>query len=275
MIGKLYTTDWADVGGRRIGKVGPSSSKKLEVQKTTYGMSPLHLSSTSRALYRVFVAPPPLLSQNVLKPRTILRTIVYKKPVRRHALSDTYTIDNAITAPYINLVDLDGNFHHNFPRDQVSYDRVQNHLLLVQGAGSENDESAIPTCKIISKIDLRARQQKKLDAERRRDTGQSSGPSAKNLELNWAIAGGDLKHRLEKMKGFLRDGRKVELLLGPKRRGRAATIEECKKVVTSIRDAVAEVKGAAQSKEPEGVLGGVMTLVFEGKRLESKDKGKQ
>lgn len=96
------------------------------------------------------------------------------------------------------------------------------------------------------------------------------------MELNWAIAGGDLRHRLEKMKGFLREGRKVEVLFGPKRKGRKATDAECQTVLKAVRDAVGGCKGSSEAKEPEGTVGGVLTMVFQGRAIEKEaDKGKR
>ena len=92
----------------------------------------------------------------------------------------------------------------------------------------------------------------------------------KNLELNWGIDGNDLSHRLGKMKDFLREGRKVTLLLGPKRWRRVATPEECNRVLEKVRAAVDECKGARDVKEAEGKVGGVMTLTFMGQKAEKE-----
>jgi translation initiation factor IF-3 len=254
-------------------------------------MPPYHISSIPRALYRVFVAPnlnvsrtllsnvvfKPLLRRPVL-PQVSIRTKMYKKNTQRHALTDSYTLDNAITSPRINFIDLNGVYHQDIPTvdAQSSLNRTTHHLMLVSpgrvdefGRPSLN-ASHLPVCKAISKIELRTQHQKKLDIARRKSKGIGSGPSPKSLELNWAIASGDLKHRLEKMKEFLREGRKVEVLLGPKRRGRVATEKECQVVLQAVKDAVAECKGAGQAKEPEGRIGGVLTLVYEGRRIEKE-----
>jgi len=76
------------------------------------------------------------------------------------------------------------------------------------------------------------------------------------------------------MKGFLEEGRKVEVMLGPKRKGRAATLEECERVLRMIMEVFEGCKGASVGKRPEGKLGGVMTMVFEGKRVE-REKGEK
>ncbi|KAF2643839.1 hypothetical protein P280DRAFT_466569 [Massarina eburnea CBS 473.64] len=266
-------------------------------------MSQYYIPSTSRALYRVFIAPtltpayplrlqtPFLLPYYTTRlpspPQTTVRHKTYKKDIQRHALSDHFTFDNAIQGTYINLVSDTGEYKQNVPLYEAlrSYNRVTHHLLQLSSGEDEVDEEgyeipgALPLCKVISKIDLRAQHTKKLEIMRRTLMGKGAGPDAKNLELNWAIAGGDLGHRLEKLKGFLKDGRKVEVLIGPKIRGRVATEEECRDLLLQVRGTVEELSGAREIKKPDGVIGGVMTLFFEGKNLgestspEKKPKG--
>ncbi|EOA90562.1 hypothetical protein ACJQWK_07776 [Exserohilum turcicum] len=262
-------------------------------------MPPTHISGTSRALYRVFIAPSlrtstsiPLLyapafapsaslptslasSTPSLAPRTTIRTKKYTKDTRRHALSDYYVIDNAIEADRINLVDENGQFHSDVDLDEAldSFDKVTHHLVqMTPGKVDEYgqvDPESLPTCRVISKIDLRTQHQRKLETLRRQAKGQGAGPSSKSLELNWAIAPGDLKHRLEAFKRFLREGRKVEVMLGPKKQGRKATPEEASAVIKAVRDAVDECKGSHEVKS-EGQVGDVMMVVFEGKKLDKK-----
>ncbi|KAF2127022.1 hypothetical protein P153DRAFT_377929 [Dothidotthia symphoricarpi CBS 119687] len=259
-------------------------------------MPPTHISSTSRALYRVFIAPnlrtntpiplqflpafaaPTASSSHSLVSRTTVRTKTYTKDTRRHALSDHYILDAAITSPLINFVDEAGKFYPSVPLTEAltSFNKITHHLVQmapgnVDGYGrpASNDPADLPTCRVISKISLREQFQHKLETLRRQEKGQPAGPAHKNLELNWAIAGGDLKHRLEKMKGFLRDGRKVEIMLGPKKRGKQANEQEANAVLNAVREAVEECKGASVVKS-EGTVGGVMTIVFEGRKTDEK-----
>lgn len=251
-------------------------------------MPPFHLCSASRALYRVFVAP------NVARPSTIapitstlrappqiftaqtpIRLKSFKKKdTQRHSLSDAYTFDNAIKSDYINLIDDSGKMHRNVPFDEAmrSFNRTLNHLVLIEGGkldmfGRPDPENP-PICKVVSKMDLRLKHQKKLDLERKEKKG--TAVKDKNLELNWAIAPGDLKHRVKKLQEFLLEGRKVEVLIGPKRRGRQATEEECRALLKGVRGAVEEIKGVSEPKPPVGTIGGVMTMIFQGKKQENK-----
>jgi translation initiation factor IF-3 len=61
----------------------------------------------------------------------------------------------------------------------------------------------------------------------------------------------------------------VEILLGPKRKGKKATEQEANAVMQAVKDAVAECKGASEVKS-EGTVGGVLTIVFEGRKIEEK-----
>jgi translation initiation factor IF-3 len=255
-------------------------------------MSRYHLTSTSRALYRVFVAPyvaplphiplqcAPTGSRNVpFLPITSVRTRIggpKKAPAKRQALSDIYTFDNAIQADAINLIDEKGTFRPNiyFQDAMRKFNRVTHHLLLISEGRTnelgEQDPEHLPTCKIITKIDLRSQYNRKIEIA----TKLQKGPSSKNLELNWAIAGGDLKHRLEKLKTFLKEGKKVEVVFGFKKRGKKATEAEANGVLKAVTDAVDECKGAGELKR-EGVVGGVMTIVYQGTRLQEPKSEKE
>jgi translation initiation factor IF-3 len=262
-------------------------------------MPPTHISGTSRALYRVFVAPTlraptsiPLLwapafahapalappSTNITS-RTTIRTLKYQKDTARHALSDHYVLDNAIKSNRINFVDENGKFHPRIPIADALFrvNRTTQHLVqMTPGKVDEYgnvDPDDLPTCRVLTKIALREQHQKKLELERRQAKGLSAGPTPKNLEFNWAIAGGDLKHRLGKLKEFLGEGRKVEVMLGSRKKGRKATEEEAENVVRAIREAVSECKGATEMK-CEGALGEVMMVTFQGGKKKEKEKKK-
>jgi translation initiation factor IF-3 len=258
-------------------------------------MPPTHISGTSRALYRVFVLPNlrtttsiPLLYAPAFAPssqnssqtpsivsHTTVRTKTYTKDTQRHALSDYYVLDSAIRSPRINFVDENAKFHPDVPLQDALFkvNKTTHHLVQMSPGKVDEygnqDPDDLPTCRVISKMALREQHQRKLETLRRQAKGQSTGPAQKNLELNWAIAGGDLKHRLGRLKEFLREGRKVEILLGPKRKGRKATEQEADAVMKAVRDAVTECKGASEVKS-EGTVGGVLTIVYEGRKIEEK-----
>lgn len=257
-----------------------------------------HISSTSRALYRVFVLPNLRTTSNgipiqfapafaptygppsipITSPhlaQTQVRHKSYaKKDTRRHALSDYFTIDAAITAPRVNFVAADGAFFEDVATLDAlaSFNKTTHHLVQVTPGKvdeyGEPDPAHPPVCRVVSKMDLRAQHERKVEAARKQ-AKSVTGPPQKNLELNWAIGGGDIKHRLNKLQEFLREGRRVEVLLGPKKKGRKATAEEAGAVLRAVEEAVEGCKGAKEVKR-EGVVGAVLTIVFEGKKEEGK-----
>ena len=84
----------------------------------------------------------------------------------------------------------------------------------------------------------------------------------KQLELNWAISGHDFEIKLAQMADFLDKGKKVEILLAPKKRQRRATEEEAQEVIKKLRDKIDEV-GAREVKTMEGALLGQATLTVQ------------
>lgn len=261
-----------------------------------------HISSTSRALYRVFVlpnlrstsngipiqfapafaptyGPPSIPISSPASTQQVRHKTYQRKDTRRHALTDYFTIDNAITAPRVNFVDEEGKFHADIATLDAlrSFSKVTHHLVQVTpgqvDAEGRHDPDHPPVCRVVSKMDLRAQHEKKVDIARKQHVGVT-GPPQKNLELNWAIGGGDLKHRMNKLREFLEEGRRVEVLLGPKKRGRKATPEEAQGVMKAVLGAADECKGAKEVKR-EGAVGGVLTIVFEGKKVEKKVEEKK
>lgn len=102
-------------------------------------------------------------------------------------------------------------------------------------------------------------------AEKAKAKAARGSITEKTIELNWAIDGNDLNHRLTKMKGFLEKGFRVDVVLGAKRKGRKATEEEAEALIEKIKKAACEVEGTRESKPKEGKLLGMLTLQFEGK----------
>ena len=249
-----------------------------------------------RALYRVFIQPslsaskPPLRAplrpalapiQPSFIPLSSRRHKAYMKDNIRQSLTDVFVVDEAIRSRYINFVDTDG-FHPAVPLRDVlhTFDRTVYHLVQVapgstnNGPPSPDDPASLPTCKLQSKQELREQQKVKLALKNKAKTrgGAGVGGPSKQLEINWAIDANDLRHRLARMKEFLGQGRKVEVILAPKKTGRRATVEEAQVMVRKVKDAARECKGAVEAKDPNGKIGGVLTMVFEGKLIEKEER---
>ncbi|KAL5114001.1 hypothetical protein ACEQ8H_008106 [Pleosporales sp. CAS-2024a] len=264
-------------------------------------MPPSHISGTSRALYRVFIAPtlrvptsiPPLVWAPAfaptsscppsLTPRTTVRTKVFTKDTERHALTDHFVINKAIPSNRINFVDANEIFYSDVSlEDALDSINHTTHYLVQMTPGTvdefgNQDPNDLPTCRVWTKMALRQHHERKMDLARRQAKGLGAGPPPKTLELNWAIAPGDLKHRLGKLRDFMTDGkgRKVEVMFGPKKSGpkktmKKATDEEAMAVVQAVRKTVAECKG--RELKQYGQMGGILTVTFEARKEKKKEE---
>lgn len=121
-----------------------------------------------------------------------------------------------------------------------------------------SDEGLAPIARIVNKRELF---QKKKEAKK----SKNPGTVTKTIEMNWAIEKNDLGHRLEKMRGFLERGNKVEVILAGKKKGRKASVEEAEAVIVRIREFVAGVEGAKERVKMDGKVLGMAVLSFEGK----------
>ena len=157
------------------------------------------------------------------------------------------------------------------PRPQTRYDVLnrldRNTYRLVQfpAQEGEGERGFIPVCKIVNKKEIYAHQKKKKEETKEKKRVENAAKSVKTLELNWAIDPNDLGHRLDRVQEFLTEGRKVEIVLANKKRGKKAGPDECEEVVQKIRKTVDTVSGAKEVRIMEGKLGGFATLLFQGK----------
>jgi len=165
--------------------------------------------------------------------------------------------DSNIVAYEVHVVGEDNALKPAEPLRRVlqSFDRKLYTLVQV----SPPEEGKIPVCKIYEKKALR-------EAERAKAKAQKDPASlVKQLELNWAIGPNDLGHRLNKMVEFLEQGKRVEVVLAGKRKGKKATEEEALEVLRRIRLRVNKVEGATEWKTMVGKAPEQVTLYFEGK----------
>ncbi|KAF8854717.1 hypothetical protein BDZ45DRAFT_627397 [Acephala macrosclerotiorum] len=232
-------------------------------------------SSTAAALHRVFVAPIEQshlqsLQRTSLPPRSTPSSRVVHHQQRRtlvnlhRAEKSRLPRDDEIKSWSVQLVTEDGKLQE--PRSTMaildSLDRKKDSLVVVK----EGEPGVPPICKIMNKLTMREAEKARRKAEKK------GGVTVKTMELNWAIDGNDLGHRLTKLKEFLGKGQRVEVLLASKRKGkgRKATTEEAMGVIRKIRGAMREVEGAKEMKPMEGKVLGTATLFLEGKIQKEK-----
>jgi translation initiation factor IF-3 len=172
-----------------------------------------------------------------------------------------------ITARIIQLVDPETKtLGERVTRYDVLRDLDQKTHRLVQLTPDDpEDRYFVPVCKIVDKKEAYEAEKKKKTAQKEVKQAAAKERSIKTLELNWAIDGNDLAHRLEKVRAFLEEGRRVEVVLASKKRGRKATLAECEGLLEKIRGVADGVGGAKVLKEFEGKMGGFATVVYQGR----------
>lgn len=233
--------------------------------------------STAAALHRVFIAPikrsnPSLLrhSSPQFLPRITTAPKLLLQQQRAYASEapqkSRLPRDDEIQSGSVSLVSPDGQLEEPRSTYEVlrSIDRKTQSLVVV----APGEPGTPPICKIMDKKAMREAEKAKAKATR------SSAVTVKTIELNWAIDGNDLAHRLQRMKDFLGKGNRVEVLLAAKRKGRKASEKEAQILLEKIRGAIGEVEGAKESKPMEGRMEGTegqmlgnATIYAEGKSV--------
>ncbi|EKG20495.1 Translation initiation factor 3 [Macrophomina phaseolina MS6] len=233
-----------------------------------------YIASTAQALYRVFIQPS--ISTSALRATTtsslrptlpVTPSFIRLPPQRwtavkyRPAARPESPYDEKICSELINLVDSEGVFHPGVPLISTlqTFDRASHHLVQVD-VSPEDSEHPYPICKVVDKATLREQERQMAKTK----TKKSAEELTKRIELNWAISANDLNHWLKRLKEFLEEGRRVEVIVGPRRRGRKATTEEARAVLDRVKEAVEEVKGAKERIPAQGQFGGIMIFHYEG-----------
>ena len=175
------------------------------------------------------------------------------------------TRDYAIMARYVRMPQPDGGLS---PPESLhsAISRIKQgaeHLVQI----SKVDEGRMAICRIMTITDL---QKQKKDKERVQQEHKKSLKQSvpKQIELNWAIGPNDLEHKLTQMKGFIKDGRKVEVVLANKKRQRQATPEEGRGVLRKVKEKLAEADGREIKEMQGGEVGKHTVLTIRKKGLE-------
>ncbi|KAI0898098.1 hypothetical protein F4806DRAFT_461111 [Annulohypoxylon nitens] len=124
-------------------------------------------------------------------------------------------------------------------------------------------------CRILDNAALAEAEAEMAAAARRKSV------DVKEVEMSWSISAHDLSHKTKRIREFLGKGLTVEIALAKKRRGREATREEAQKVITTIREAIAQVDDVKETRKVEGTIGGFMKMYFTGPVEKRKKRKKQ
>lgn len=224
-------------------------------------------SGVAQALYQTFVQP--TLSKTIPRqpnsryqlPTGRCRPFSTTKPLPR-----THAWNSEIEAHRIWVVNPETDKLLESPRlrdDVLRELDPKTHTLVEVGLSPDvTKEEHIPVCKILTRKGIfEAEKRKKAAAKERK---KSTPAAMKTIELNWAIDSKDLSHRLSKAVGFLQEGRKLEIVLASKKRGRKASPQECEEVLARVKGLMDEVEGVREVQAFEGKLGGVATWMMQG-----------
>lgn len=125
------------------------------------------------------------------------------------------------------------------PRDILHrMDRQTHFLVEVAPATGEN----FAVCRIMSRQQVVENEKAMLNKPKTKTL------QTKQLEFNWAIGQNDLQHKLGRMKLFLEEGRRVEVIVAKKRKGRDATPEEKTKLLAAIKAFADDLEGVREWK---------------------------
>ena len=170
-----------------------------------------------------------------------------------------YKIDDKIEASWVQMRKQDGKLTQPTRLETLIGDIAPTQVILELSPTGQFPDTAV--VKIMEREELlRDASEKEQALKQFQKKSKQSRP--KQIELNWAISGNDFNMKLTQMAEFLDKGKKVEVLLAPKRRQRRATPEEAAEVMKKLRDKIEEI-GAKEVKDMEGKLLGQATLTVQ------------
>ncbi|KAG9231239.1 hypothetical protein BJ875DRAFT_498489 [Amylocarpus encephaloides] len=238
-----------------------------------------HVFNSAAALRNVFV--PAIESRPIQLRMSPLTSQWRPNPIlpiaQRRSYNDTsakvptarYPRDSEITARHIILVNDDGNLGAPIltTRVRASMDPLNTESLIMVAEPTES--IPYPICKVINKAKEYARMKALKKA---RKENKDPAKTCKTLEIGWGIEKGDERHRMERLRGFLAKGYRVEVVVAKKRRGRSVGGDEMRGLLGRVRGCI-EDGGWKEGKEMEGNVGEKLTIFAEGKVPKGKENG--
>jgi translation initiation factor IF-3 len=179
-------------------------------------------------------------------------------------LSD-YTKDEAIEAYQVCVRGPDVNGHSTLSEPQTlrhllrDLDREKKCIIQLSKPGT----TEYPIVQIADKEEL-LKQAREKEKHAREQQKESRDKKPKQIEMNWAIDGHDLGIKMKQLESFLEKGKKVEILLAAKRKGRKAELAEGMALLKQIRARMVELD-AKEVKTMEGEVLKQATLIVQKK----------
>jgi translation initiation factor IF-3 len=187
-------------------------------------------------------------------------------PISTYDRLSEFTKDEEIKSQFVCIRGPEGEDRHApLSEPQVlstllrSIDREKQCIILLSKPGT----TQFPVVQIAEKEELR-RQVRNKERHVRQQQKESKDRKPKQIEMNWAIDGHDLGIKLKQLETFLERGRKVEILLAAKRKGRRAELAEGMELLKQIRARLVELD-AKETKTMEGEVLKQATMIVQKK----------
>lgn len=174
-----------------------------------------------------------------------------------------FTKDEDIQANQVCVRGGEVNGHSTLSEPQIlrhllqGLDREKQCIIQLSKPGT----TEYPVVQIANKDELR-KQVREKEKHVKEQQKESRDKKAKQIEMNWAIDGHDLGIKMKQLESFLEKGRKVEILLAAKRKGRKAELPEGMALLKQIRARMVELD-AREVKTMEGEVLKQATLIVQ------------
>lgn len=216
-------------------------------------------------------ATSPVFASSGNRAQALLDGLKREGPLKANQEEDKGPPENEqIIAVDISLVDREDRYHKRIKLQDVLWNlnRAEEKLILVKSR-DKNDPRSIPTCKIITHVDVMRRERQIKGRRALRELGEKL---AKELEFTWTIGPADLTMKCGQMTRFLQEGRKLDITIARKyaRQEPNKTPKELEALVGTIRGTALAVTGTKEYREPEGQLSRRLLLFFVGPRKEER-----
>ncbi len=231
---------------------------------------PNHLSPATEALQRVFVHGFRHLSPQIpifhLAPHQTRPASFRSQPRGLQPTRNSRLQDEEIRSPFVQLVSDVSNMLLPPERPSGILARLDRKKFFLVQVSQPTAESPAAVCKIMEKRGVREYEKRKAKPAKNQQA------LMKQLELSWVIGPNDFRHKMDRLGGFLGEGRKVEVLLAKKKRGREPSADEARALVDAVKEFVRGIEGVKEYKETEGEVGVSMLMFLQGKASTKEEK---